>query len=246
MIFGTDIILTDEGTLVFTKGIISPGESEIRRLKDALPVYYYRAKPDENPLYYRYKNICFLQDEEIFKEHNLRYDITVLFPGKIGKEFIKTAGHFHPLKNTGKETYPEYCEVLTGEAIFLLQKNGRNNEVEEIIAIEAKTGDKVYIPPNYGHVTINPGDNFLIVASLAATNIDSSPEPFMEKLGAAYFYVETESGKDDWIKNPEYKNSVGLKIKAAPNIEHPLSEINNKPIYKAFIDNPQYFAVLSQ
>jgi len=246
MIFGTDIILEDKGTLVFVEGIISPGESEIRKLKDALPVYYYRETPNENPLYYRYKNICFKQDEEVFKEYNLRYEITVLFPGKIGKEFIKTAGHFHPLKNTGKETYPEYCEVLTGEAIFLLQKNGRNNEVEEIIAIEAKVGDKVYIPPNYGHITINPGDNFLVISSLAATSIDSSQEPFMEKSGAAYFYVETESGKDDWIKNPEYKNSVGLKIKTAPNIEHPLNDVSDKPIYQAFIDKPQHFAVLSQ
>ena len=250
MIFGTDIILTDKGVLSFTKGIISPGESEIRRLKDALPVYYYRENPTEdpieNPLYYRYKNICFQQDEEIFKEYNLRYDITVLFPGKIGKEYIKTAGHFHPLKNTGKETYSEYCEVLTGEAIFLLQKNGRNNEVEEIIAIEAKAGDKVYIPPNYGHITINPGDSFLVVASLAATIIDSSPEPFVVKSGAAYFYVETENGKVDWIKNPEYKNSVGLKIKAAPNIEHPLSDVSEKTIYKAFVDNPQSFAMLHQ
>ncbi|WP_051533892.1 glucose-6-phosphate isomerase family protein [Desulfitibacter alkalitolerans] len=245
MIFGTDIILTDRGVLVFTEGIIHPVDPEIRRLKDALQVYYYKTKPSEDPLYYRYENICFQQDEGVFREYSIRYDITVLLSGKIGKEFIKTAGHFHPLKNTGKETYSEYCEVLSGEAIFLLQKNGRNNEVEEVIAIEAKTGDKVYIPSNYGHVTINPGDSFLVVANLIATSVDSSPEPFLEKLGAAYFYVETENGKGDWIKNPAYKNSVGLKIKAAPNIEQPLCEVNDKPIYKAFIDNPQCFAMLS-
>ena len=244
MIFGTDIILADKGTLAFSEGIISPANPEIRSLKDALPAYYYRTEPNEDILYYRYKNVYFQQDEEVFKEYNLRYDITVLLPGKIGKEFMKTVGHFHPLKNTGKETYSEYCEVLSGEAIFLLQKNGRNNEVEEVIAIEAKTGDKVYIPSNYGHVTINPGDSSLVVAGLAATNIDSSPEPFIEKLGAAYFYLETEDGKGDWVKNPEYKNSVGLKIKAAPNVEQPY-DINDKPIYKAFIDDPQCFATLS-
>ncbi|KUO51601.1 MAG: hypothetical protein APF76_13220 [Desulfitibacter sp. BRH_c19] len=245
MIFGTDIILTDKGTIVFTEGIIHPVEPEIGTIKDAISFFYYKVAPTEVPLYYRYKNIYYEQDETIFNEVNIRYDIVVMFPGKIGKEFIKTIGTFQPLKSTGKETYSEYYEVLSGEAIFLLQKNGRNNEVEEVIAIEAKTGDKVYIPSNYGHVIINPGESFLVVANLIAANVSAISEAFLEKSGAAYFYIETEKGKCDWIKNPDYKNSVGLKIKAAPNLEQPISDIKDKPLYSAFIENPQCFAILT-
>lgn len=244
MIFGTDIILTDKGTLVFAECITHPLDPEIGILKDALSFFYYKIPPTEDILYYRYKNIYYEQDEPVFNEFNIRHDISVIFPGKIGKEFVKTIGHFQPLKNTGKETYSEYYEVLSGEAIFLLQKNARNNEVEEVIAIEAKVGDKVYIPPNYGHVIINPGEGFLVVANLTA-NVSTISEPFFDKSGAAYFYVETEKGKGDWIKNPGYKNSVGLKIKAAPNLEQPLCEIRDKSLYRSFTENPQCFTILT-
>ncbi|MEW6622550.1 MAG: glucose-6-phosphate isomerase family protein [Bacillota bacterium] len=245
MIWGTDFILTEKGQLAFAEGIIHPSEPEMRTIKDALPVLYHSAKPYDKPLYYIYRNIYKKVDEDLFKEYNLRYDITVLHHGKVGKEYIKTIGHFHPLKNTCKETYPEYYEVLSGEAIFLLQRNGRNNEVEEVIAVEAKKDDKVFIPPNYGHITINTGEQFLVVANLIATCFQSLYDPFLEKSGAAYYYIESEKGKGDWVKNPSYKNSVGLKIKAAPNFEQAVAEVKNKSIYDVFVERPESFKMLT-
>lgn len=245
MLLDTDIILSDKGSLSFSERIIHD-DPEIRTIKDALPVLYHKKNSmDNQTLYYRYRNVYIIEDEAIFKEYNISHDLTVLYPGKIGKEFIKTIGHFHPLKNTGKETYPEYYQVLSGEAIILLQKNGRNNEVEEVIAIEAQKGDYIYVPPNYGHISINTGEDFLIFSNLAASDLELSAEPFIEKSGAAYYYIETENGKGDWVKNPEYKNSVGLKIKCAPNLEQPVPDIEGKTLYEAFIENPQNFKFLT-
>jgi glucose-6-phosphate isomerase len=240
-----DIILSEKGSLTFADGIIYPEEPEIITIKDALPVLYEKLKATDEILYYKYKNIYFEEDEAIFKEYNIRQDITVLSPGKIGKEYKKTIGHFHPLKNTGKETYPEYYQVVNGEAIILLQKNGRNNEVEEIIAIEVKKGDYVFIPANYGHIAINTSDDFLILANLIAANLETLNEAFIEKSGAAYYYIETKKGKGDWVKNPEYKMSVGLKIKCAPNLEQPIIIADGKTLYQEFIENPQNFTILT-
>ncbi len=245
MIFGTDVILTEQGFLQFSNRISYPKDPVIFNLKDTIPVLYHRIKPSEEAIYYTYQGVCYKDDGALFNEHNLRFDLLVIKPGQIGKEYIKTIGQLHPLKNTGKETFPVYYEVLSGEAIFLLQRNRRDNEVEEIMAIEAKNGDKVYIPSGYGHIIINPASEYLVVANLIEANFSPINEPFMEKSGAAYFYIKGDSGKGDWIKNPNYKNSVGLKIKAAPNLEQPLAETTGKSLYNAFIDEPGFFGFLT-
>ncbi len=52
--------------------------------------------------------------------------------------------------------YPELYEVLKGDANYLLQRAQNEERVDEVILVKATRGDKVIIPPNYGHVTINP------------------------------------------------------------------------------------------
>lgn len=243
MIIGKDFTLTDKGTLIFNEAITYP-EPDVRRLKDATHVLEQEVEPDDTPLYYMYRGVCFKEHRSLFADNNIRYDLTVLVPGKIGREYIKTVGHFHPLKANGTETFPEYYEVLSGEAIYLLQKNARSGDVEEVIVVEAKAGDKVFIPPGYGHVTINPGDSHLVMANLIESNFVSNYGPLAEKHGAAYYYIQDENGKNQWIKNQHYVNSVGLKICAAPSLSHPTEAVKNRTLYEAYIAEPKAFNFL--
>ncbi|MBC7335531.1 MAG: hypothetical protein H5U01_04570, partial [Clostridia bacterium] len=130
------------------------------------------------------------------------------------------------------------------EAFYLLQKNSRSGDVEEIIAVEAKKGDKVYVPPNYGHVTVNPGEDFLVMANLVAADFPSLYEPFRNKRGAAYYCIEDENGRTEFIRNPNYHNSVGLKLVPAPNLSQPTEVVKNKTLYQAFLDHPEAFKFL--
>ncbi|WP_258360168.1 glucose-6-phosphate isomerase family protein [Moorella sulfitireducens] len=243
MILGKHFTLETNGLLTFASGVIAP-EPDIRRLIDALPVLYTEVPPSDQPLYYMYRGVYLEKDQQLYQQHDIRYDITVILPGTIGKEYIKTVGHFHPLKPHSSETYPEYYEVLEGEAIYLLQKNNRSGEVEEIMAVEAKKGDKVFIPPAYGHVTINPGNQPLVMANLVESHFSSIYGPFREKHGAAYYYLEGEDGKGDFVKNTHYQNSVALKMIAAPNLAQPISIVKNKSLYEAFVTEPDAFKIL--
>ena len=242
MILGKDFHINDNGTLSFEDNIIAP-EPDVRRVSDALEVLYEKTEPSDQALYYMYRSVCFTQDQRIFIENNIRYDITVLVPGKVGKEYMKTVGHFHPGKDDSNDSFPEYYQVLSGEAIYLLQKNSCG-EVAEVIAIEAKEGDCVYIPPNYGHVTINPGKEFLVMANLIESNFKSIYDSFRKKRGAAYYYVDGENGKNDWVKNTNYESSVALKVKAAPSLGQPVEKVKESGLYKAFINNPESFKFL--
>ncbi|MHB1126102.1 MAG: glucose-6-phosphate isomerase family protein [Bacillota bacterium] len=239
MILGQDFSVNAEGLLDFEGDIVHP-KPDVRSLKDAVEVLHDQdITPDNRPLYYMYREVCYPEDLELFREHQIRYDITVILPGVIGKEFIKTVGHFHPVKSHSSETYPEYYEVLSGEALYLLQKNTRDSDVEEIMVIEAKKGDKVYVAPGYGHITINPGDQPLVMANLVERNFSSIYEPFRLKRGAAYYCMREGSGKRDFIKNPAYENSVGLQMIAAPTLGQPADLVKEKSLYQAFIMAPE-------
>lgn len=243
MILGKHFTIEPSGLLTFAAGVLAP-EPDIRRLADALPVLYADVPPSDRPLYYMYRGVCLENDRELYQQHDIRYDITVVLPGTIGKEYIKTVGHFHPLKPHSSETYPEYYEVLDGEAIYLFQKNNRSGDVEEVMAVEAKKGDKVFIPPAYGHVTINPGNKPLVMANLIESHFASIYGPFREKRGAAYYYLEGEDSKGDFVKNPRYQNSAALKLVAAPSLTQPVSAVKNKSLYEAFIAEPEAFKIL--
>jgi glucose-6-phosphate isomerase len=244
MQLGVDLRLQASGLLAFAEGIIA-SEPEVRRLADATEVLLDNVEPTAQPLYFMYRGACHADKTDVFRLYGLRYDLTVLVPGKIGREYVKTVGHFHPPKpDNREETFPEYYEVLAGEALYLLQKNTRDGDVEEIIAIEAKTGDKVFIPPNYGHVTVNPGEDFLVMANLVAADFDSVYEPFRAKKGAAYYCIEGETGRTEFLRNPNYHNSVGLKLVPAPNLPQPTEAVKNKSLYQAFLDAPEAFKFL--
>lgn len=244
MYIGKEISVLENGMLSFAEDIIYP-EPDIRYLEDALHVLYHRPETFENrPLYYMYRGVYREEHQSLFEEAHLRYDLTVILAGLVGGEFIKTIGHFHPIKPNSHETYPEYYEVLSGETLVLLQKNNRAGEPEEVRVIAAKKGDRVFVPPGFGHITINPGEEPLVMGNLVNSTFDSLYEPFAEKHGAAYYYILTEHEKGDFVKNPHYAQSPGLELVCAPNLPQPIEVIKDKTLYQAFVDNPIQFSIL--
>ena len=175
---------------------------DIRYLDEMRGLLYDRkwAKKARNfELYYMYRGMK--------KRRGLRYDITIIPPRMLGKEFVKTKGHEH------SKNYGEIYIVLKGEAIYLMQKC-RGKEIEDVYAVKAKKGEAVIIPPGYGHLTINPSKKNLIEANWCSEKCQNKYELFEKMKGACYFY--TKSG---WIKNKNYKFVPKLRF------EKPLKEM---------------------
>lgn len=165
---------------------------DIRKLSDMKAVvfdYNWLKTAQERDLYYMYRDLYLSDsDHSIIIENHLRYDITIIPPLKLGKEFVKTAGHYHPLIKGSKYTYPEVYEVLEGVAHYLMQTYKTvPDKVHDAVIIQAKKGDKVIVPPNYGHVTINPSDQELLMANWVSRDFSSIYEPYKKLEGAAYF-----------------------------------------------------------
>lgn len=168
---------------------------DVRYLDDMREVLYDRKWAKKAPnleLYYMYRGLK--------KKDGLRYDITIIPPQMLGKEFVKTKGHEH----LGK--FGEIYIVLEGEAIYLMQRREGNN-IKDVYAIRANKGEVAVIPPYCGHVTINPSKKTLKMANWVAEKCKSRYDLF-EKLGGACYYF-TKSG---WLKNGNYKNVPKLRF----------------------------------
>jgi glucose-6-phosphate isomerase len=168
---------------------------DIRYLNDMRGILYDKdwAKTAPNlELYYMYRGI-----EE---KDGLRYDITVIPAAMLGKEFNKTKGHEH--SNKKGEVYI----VLEGRTISLMQKND-GEKIKDVIAIEAKKGDVIIIPPGYGHITINPAKEELKMANWISDGCKNDFALFEKMGGACYYYT-----KAGWVKNENYKNVPNLRF----------------------------------
>lgn len=189
------------GPLQFGSRVYEPVPRTLAEMREVLldPSFLHYADL-KRPVYFIYRGLHLSErDGVLLRERGLRYDITLLPPGTLGKEFVKTVGHYHP-PAPGGVTYPELYEVLEGEAHYLLQKAGVEGRVEEVVVVRAQAGAKVLIPPGYGHVTINPSRKVLRMANLVADGFQSLYEPYRKAGGAAYF--ETTDGR--FVPNPKW------------------------------------------
>lgn len=200
-----------------------------------------------------------LKDEPYRKEtHSLRFDISYFVPAMFGPEYLKTSGHYHPAPKAGGPAYPEVYGVLHGKAIYLMQKVRNIGAgigdvcVEDCIIVEGKPGDKVIMPPDYGHVTINPLPVPLAMSNWVSSDFSSQYDAVEEARGFAYYYVNDDGGPK-WVRNHRYGDVPPLRraiVREVPELglrrdvalyeagqEHPeaLAWLNNPGAYKELI-----------
>ena len=178
-------------------------EPSVRMVSDMRTVLKDPECPVHGPLYFMYRELARTpHDRAWLASRKLRYDLTVIPPAVLCGEKIKTKGHYHPANRSGVG-YPEVYEVLEGSAHYLLQ----TRDLSDVVLIEARAGDRVIIPPSYGHVTINPGNSTLSMANIVSTEFSSDYGEYEEKQGAAYY--ELSDGR--FVKNPRYSKIPQLR-----------------------------------
>ncbi len=231
-------IFLDGVELVFGGGL-EPVSPDVRRLSDFASVLAPESElsgPED--VYFMYRGVARPEHRELFKRYNYRYDITVLRPGIIGRERIKTIGHYHPLVPGERVTYPEVYEVLFGRAHYVCQR-AEGHRALDFIVIEANPGDKVVIKPGYGHITINPLEEPLVMSNVTADGFPSDYRPFARMRGAAYY--ELADGR--WELNERYElEHPPMRASALEVREFGL--IEGTPLYSSITSEPDKFDFL--
>src|SRR5258708_74520 len=120
---GLPVSMTDDFKLQFNPPLKQKDPDIVRKFTDMQPVLM---TPDIQPplevLYNVYRHLARPEDVELVEKNRLSYDITILPPVMLGKEFNKTLGHYHANIPGSAIAHPEVYEVLSGTALFLLQK----------------------------------------------------------------------------------------------------------------------------
>ncbi len=239
---GIEVSLDEQGHLVFGDDVEST-RPDVRTLEQARGVLWNMTAVGPGELYYMYRGVSRRSDKVLFLQRRIRYDITVIRPGTVGSEYVKTVGHYHAEADGTGVQYPEVYEVISGKAHYLLQKPGAGHlTVEDAVIIEAVPGDKVLIPPGYGHVTVNPGDEPLVMSNLIEREFKSVYGPFSEAHGAAYYEV-LEEDMPVFVENEHYQEVAEPRL-LEPRDWPGLGLLEDMPLYESFVNKPGVFDYL--
>lgn len=236
-ISGLPMHLDENGQLIFGPEVVVQ-ESKVRLLDELTPVALASevCRGSREVVYYMYNGVCRKSDAPHLEGVPLRYELTLMPPRQIGREFVKTLGHLHAPEPKSGLGYAEVCEVLVGVAHFFFQTlDTTGPDAPLVFYVEAKAGQKVIIPPGLDHLTINPGPEPLLFSDVIALGVTGIYDRFKAARGAAYLEV-AEDGQPHFIPNPYYRAVAPLHRMTLK--EHPELDLTDSvPLYAAFLRN---------
>ena len=80
------------------------------------------------------------------------FGTTTMYPGKVGREYFMTRGHFHERRDMGEVYYTQ-----SGEGVLLLESRDGESRT-----VEMRPGICAFIPPDWAHRSINTGSDKLV------------------------------------------------------------------------------------
>lgn len=227
---------------VSLQSLLVDGYPLVRKLKDLKPVLYdATACKDLDPelvIYTVHRNLY--PDEPgrtLLMKHDLRYDVTVVSPVMLGREYVKTIGHEHQLIE-GVWSDPEAIEVLEGEARFLIERY-KGDEVADVSLVTAREGDIVIVPPYSGHITINASPKELVIGNLVSQYCLEKHDRFMAKRGGSYYLLEG----GQLMKNESYGKVPEARILDA---EDSPAVPKDTGLLRSFVSKPRDFEFLTK
>lgn len=146
---------------------------------------------NEDPLVYEFHEMDAPQTAG-----DLAFGISITYPGKVGKEYYMTKGHFHTILDTAEVYY-----TLEGQGFMLLENPEGDWSCQPL-----KSGEMVYVPPRYAHRSINTGNTplrtFFVFRADAGHDYGT-----IETKGYRQLVVE-ENGAPVCVPNPKWKETL--------------------------------------
>lgn len=130
----------------------------------------------KNPIIYEYYEYTMPE-----AEGHLTFGVTTVYSGKVGKEYYMTRGHYH--EKDDAEVYIGF----SGSGLLLMQtKEG------ETMHLDLKPGSIGYVPPRWGHRTINTSSEKLVFFFIYPSDAGHDYE-LVKKKGFAKIVIEEDS-----------------------------------------------------
>lgn len=221
-----------------------------RELDALRPVLLDAEAEGPDVIYWMYRNAGMPEDAALYEAHKLRYDLSAFRAVTLGPEFMKTSGHYHPMIPGKRFAFPEVYEILHGEALYVMQKvddysaSPEEVVVEDVIMCTVAAGQKVVMPPGYGHVTVNTGDEPLLMSNWVSSSFSSFYGTVEDARGFSW-YVVTDGGQPSYLENRSYAQGVAAVRWAEVQEVPELGLTWDTPMYQACAEAPERFAFLN-
>ena len=223
----------DTCELILGEGLNTPSYC-VRKLHD-LDAVWANPVEDEDRVIYRYTSGLHLDgDAPAWAAANVAYGIVIFPPGVFGGEYVKSSGQYHPPIPPSNMATPEIYTVLSGTGLFLLQKaRPPYDRIEDVVLVEVRAGETFVVPPDYGHLQINPSPEPLVFSYAVMDGMKGQYGPFKERRGAAYYVMR--NGQDRCVFNTRYGARAPLREVRAGDLCQ-LPELNDRVTYQAVRD----------
>jgi glucose-6-phosphate isomerase len=167
-------------------GRLDPAHSVIERRLSHMSGAYLE-QPADDAIVYEVFNLEVPETND-----NILQCTTVIRPGKVGREYYMTKGHFHTIRDRAET----YVGVSGRGALVLATEDGRH-EVQWM-----QTGSVHYIPGGWAHRTVNVGDQPFVFygAWIGDAGHDYGS---IEQRGFPVLVVEGDDGPQV-VSNPRY------------------------------------------
>ena len=178
-------------------------------------------------------DVARLADRQELKKRMLLFGVVTYATGTLGEEPIRSQGHVHRKSRHSGWSPPELYEIWQGRAIIYMQ---------EYVADEAGPGEKVLVPPGWGHATISASpDEPLTFGAWCDREYGFEYDAVRARKGLAW-YPLLQGSHIIWQHNTHYLPGRLQMITPRRYSEFGLTD---EPVYTQFIADPARFQFIS-
>lgn len=125
---------------------------------------------------------------------DLAFGTSICYPGKVGREYYMTKGHFHTILDTAEVYY-----TLSGRGLMLTE-----SPEGDVVLQKLEPGKACYVPRSYAHRSINVGSEPLVTFFVFRADAGHDYGT-IETKGYRKLVLEGEDGEPVMIDNPKWK-----------------------------------------
>ena len=176
----------------------------------------------------------------------LAFAYVLVPPWKVGREYAKTQGHYHPAMPASRMSFPEVYTHSCGQLYLLMQRRsaGQAAHLDDCVLIEMQPGQSIMVPPGYAHILINPSDEPALMAGLYCPDFAANYEPIRSLGGAAYHLVEAD-GREQAVLNSRYSHVPPLARLRDLGGTRFAPPDDGRPLWLSFVDDPDRYRILT-
>jgi len=170
------------------------------------------------------------------RKRMLLFGVVEYAAGHLGQEPVRSQGHVHAISPHSGWPAPELFEIWEGRAIVYAQQYAEDTP-GVCVAVEARAGDHVVVPPGWAHCVINADpDSNMVFAACCDRQYGFVYDKVRSHGGRAWFPILDEQNQISWQPNSRYQSSTLTQHAAR---EYPeLALISKMPIYQQFSRDP--------